>query len=318
MVRQLPSLSASIALALILLTAAAAYNLFPGQLGLLTRIAIMALFALSLDLVTGYGRIVTLGQAAPFGVGAYAAGLCAVHGAPDPLAGIAVGLIAGGLTAFLSGLLILRTRGLTALMLTILAALALQQTALIARRLTGGADGLSGVTATPLLGLFEFDFMGRTAFFYVIFLLAFVFLCAHRLVTSAFGLSIRAIGQNPARMTALGASVYWRQVALYSMSGAIAGLAGALSAQTSGVVSPEVFDFALSAELLVILVLGGAGRLWGALVGAVLFMGIRHLAAGLDPFNWLFAIGALLLIVVFAAPGGVASLPAALARRLTP
>lgn len=304
------------ATALILVAAGLAFLLFPGQLGLLTRIAILAMLALSLDLVTGYARIVTLGQAAPFGIGAYAAGLCAVHGGPDPLLGAAIGTAAGSCTAFLSGMLILRARGLTALMLTILAALALQQVALIARNLTGGADGLGDIAVTPLLGFFDYDFVGKTAYFYAIAALALTFLFARRLVASPFGLSIRAAGQNPKRVTALGASVYWRQVAIYSIAGALAGLAGALMAQSSGVVSPEVFDFALSAEVLVMLVLGGAGRLWGGLIGAVLFVSVRHIASGIDPFNWLFAIGALLLVVVFVAPGGIVSLSGLLKRRL--
>lgn len=294
-------------LALLALGAAAAW-MFPTDLAFLARVAIMALLVLSVDLVLGFAGIATLGQAAMYGSGAYAAALYALHVSAQPLPGLVVGGAVAGAVAFISGLLLMRTGGLTLLMLTIAVAAVLQEAVNQAGHVTGGADGLGGYLMEPVLGLFAFDLYGRTAFLYALAVLAVCFAFARVVVRSNFGLALHGIRESTARMHAIGAPVYWRRVTVYTLAGVMAGVAGALSAQTTELVSLAAFDFGLSAEALIMLILGGAGRLYGALLGTLLFMTVHHVAATVDPFNWLFAIGALVLAVVFFAPSGLLSL----------
>jgi branched-chain amino acid transport system permease protein len=299
---------------LLIAAAIIAYFLFPDSLGLLTRILIMMIFVLSIDLVLGYAGIATLGQATMYGTGAYAAGLFAVHVAADPLAGVAVGGVAGAAIAFISGSMLLRTHGLTLLVMTIAVAQVCQEIANKARPVTGGADGLSGVSVGPLLGRFEFDLIGQTAYWYVLAILVCVFFFLRVLVGSPLGLSARGIRESAARMAAIGSPVHWRLVVIYTIGGAISGIAGALSAQVTELVSLEVYSFVLSAEAVLMLILGGAGRLYGAILGTAIFMSVQHVAAAADPFTWLSVIGVMVLIVVFFLPQGLLQLPVALSR----
>jgi branched-chain amino acid transport system permease protein len=303
-------------LACVILAALSALFLFPYDLGLLTRIVIMVIFVLSLDLILGYAGIATLGHAAMYGTGAYAAGLFAIHVSPDPLLGLVFGAVAGTAMAFVSGLLLLRSHGLSLLMLSIAVTMVLQEIASKARGVTGGADGLTGISIGPLLGIFEFDFVGRTAYFYSVCVMVAVLILLQIVVASPFGLALRGIKESPSRMLAIGTSVYRRKLAAYVISGGIAGVAGALSAQITGLVSIEVFNFALSADVMVMLILGGAGRLYGAVIGTVAFMSVHHVAASIDPFNWLFVIGIMLLCVVFFLPEGLISVPRLIAGLL--
>ncbi|WP_205602517.1 branched-chain amino acid ABC transporter permease [Chelativorans alearense] len=298
------------------LGACAAFLLFPYDLGFMTRILIMMVFVISFDLILGYAGIATLGHAAMYGCGAYAAGLFAVHISPDPLLGLASGAAMGALIAFVSGLLLMRAHGLSLLMLSIAVTMVLQEIASKARDVTGGADGLTGISMGPILGVFEFDFIGKTAYWYA-FCALFVILALLRiLVASPFGLALRGIKDSSSRMRAIGTPVYWRKVTAYVIAGAIAGIAGALSAQITSLVSVEVFNFALSAEVMVMLVLGGSGRLYGALIGTLVFMTVHHVAASIDPFNWLFAIGFMVLGIVFFLPDGLISLPKRIRRMI--
>ena len=274
----------------------------PDQLGLLTRIAITALFVLSLDLVVGVAGLATLGQAALFGAGAYAAGIFALRLHPDPLLGLAVGAGAGALLALASGAFLLRYHGFTFLMLTVAVAQIAASLAQKARDWTGGDDGLTGFTMGPLLGRFTFDLEGRTAALYALVVLAAGYYLARRIVDSPFGLAVRGIHENRARMAALGTPVVARLLAMYAFAGALAGAAGALSAQPNAIVGLDSLSFALSAEALVMLILGGAGRLHGALIGAVLFTLLHHTAASINPYHWLFVIGAALMAVVLVPP----------------
>ncbi len=270
----------------------------PDQLGLVSRIAITALLVLSLDLVVGVAGLATLGHAAMFGVGAYAAGMLALRGLADPLAGLALAAAAGAAVAALSGAFLLRYSGFTFLMLTVAVAQILQNLASKWRDLTGGDDGLTGFTMGPLLGRFEFDLEGRVAAVYAIVVLAAGLYLARRLVDSPFGLAVRGVHENRTRMAALGTPVFRRLLAMYTAAGALAGVAGALSAQTNAIVGLDSLGFALSAEALEMLVLGGAGRLHGALIGATVFTLLHHTAAAINPYHWLFVIGAALMIVV--------------------
>ncbi len=274
----------------------------PEQLGLLTRIAITGLLVLSLDLVVGIAGLATLGQAAMFGAGAYAAGIFALRLSPDPLLGLWVGTSAGALLALASGAFLLRYHGFTFLMLTVAVAQIVASLAQKARDWTGGDDGLTGFTMAPLLGRFGFDLEGRTAALYALAVLVVGLYIARRAVDSPFGLALRGIHENRARMAALGTPVFLRLLAMYTLAGALAGAAGALSAQTNAIVGLDSLSFALSAEALVMLILGGAGRLHGALIGALVFTLLHHTAASINPYHWLFVIGAALMAVVLMPP----------------
>ena len=279
-----------------------AWWLLPDQLGLLTRIAIAALFVLSLDLVVGIAGLATLGHAALFGAGAYAAGIFALRVQADPLLGLAIGCGAGALLAMTSGAFLLRYHGFTFLMLTVAVAQIAASLAQKARDWTGGDDGLSGFTMGPLLGRYAFDLEGKTAAIYAIAVLTLGLYVARRVVDSPFGLAVRGIHENRARMAALGTPVLRRLLAMYTLAGALAGAAGALSAQTNAIVGLDSLSFAFSAEALVMLILGGAGRLHGALVGAGVFTLLHHTAASINPYHWLFIVGAALMAVVLITP----------------
>ncbi|MBE2241669.1 MAG: branched-chain amino acid ABC transporter permease [Burkholderiaceae bacterium] len=288
--------------AIVLAVGLAAWLSVPDQLGLLTRIAFTALLVLSLDLVVGIAGLATLGHAAVFGVGAYAAGIFALRLHPDPLFGLLVGTGAGAALAAASGAFLLRYSGFTFLMLTIAVAQIVASLAQKARDWTGGDDGLSGFTMGPLLGKFAFDLEGRTAALYALGVLVVGLYIARRVVDSPFGLAVRGIHENRARMAALGTPVVARLLAMYTLAGALAGAAGAVSAQTSAIVGLDSLSFAVSAEALVMLILGGAGRLLGALIGAVAFTLLHHTAASINPYHWLFVIGFALMFVVLLPP----------------
>ena len=280
----------------------------PEYLAFGTRVLIMILFVLSLDLVLGYAGIPTLGHAALYGVGAYAAGIFAIRVSADPLLGLGVAAIAGAAIAWASGLLLLRTNRLTLVMLSVAVVQILNEIANKAGKITGGADGLDGIVMAPVLGLFEFDFAGTTAFFYSLAVLAILFLVLKRFVASPFGLATTGIREQRPRMEAIGVPVFQRLLIMYTISGAVAGVAGGLMAQTTQFVSLEALSFSVSAEAVIMLILGGAGRLYGAILGTCLFMLVHHVASGIAPTNWLFVIGALIIVVVFLAPKGILSL----------
>ncbi|WP_245422962.1 branched-chain amino acid ABC transporter permease [Neorhizobium huautlense] len=298
----------------VLIGAILAFLMFPYDLSFLTRIVIMMILVVSFDLILGQAGIATLGHAAMYGCGAYMAGLLALNVTQDPLLGLLAAALAGGLVAWLSGLVLLRTHGVALLMISIAVTMVLQEVASQARWLTGGADGLAGITIGPLLGLFEFDFIGQVAFIYSVCVLAVILVFCQILIRSPFGLALRGIDGSASRMRAIGTPVYRRKVTVYVIAGAIAGIAGALAAQVTGLVGIEVFNFSLSADVMVMLILGGAGRLYGALIGTLLFMVVHHVAASIDPFNWLFVIGLMLLLVVFVLPKGLVSLPGRVTR----
>jgi branched-chain amino acid transport system permease protein len=288
--------------------AIAAYFVFGDYLPLGSQILIMILFAMSLDLVLGYAGIVTLGHAAFFGAGAYAAGIYAVHVSGEPLSGLVVGAAAGALVGYLSGLVILRTQGLTLLMLTLAVGSLLGEAANKASFITGGADGLQGVSIQPILGLFSFDLFGKTAYVYcgVVLFLAWIF--ARRLVHSPFGRSLIGIRENVTRMNAIGSPVRGRLLTVYTISAAIAGIAGALLAQTTQFVGLTVLTFERSGEIVIMLIFGGIGRLYGAFVGATLYMIAQDQLSEIDPIFWEFWIGLLLVLIVMFARGGVLGL----------
>lgn len=292
----------------ILLAGVVLFLLMPYSLGFVTRVIIFAILVLSLDLVLGYAGIATLGQAALYGTGAYAAGLFAVHLSGNPLAGLVVGAFAGAGMAALSGSLLMRLSGLKLLVMTIAVAQICQEVANKMRGVTGGSDGLSNILVDPLPGGFQFDFVGQTGYWYAFAVMMAIVLLMRVLTKSPLGLSARGIHQSEARMNAIGAPVYRRRLVIYTIGGAIAGIAGALSAQITGLVSIDALGFIISAEAVLMLVLGGQGRIYGAIIGAAAFLSIQHYASGIDPFNWLFFVGAMVLLVVMVLPSGLIGL----------
>ncbi len=292
------------------------YFAFPGYLMLGSQILIAGLFALSLDLIMGYAGIVSLGQAAFFGTGAYTAGWLASHGWPDPLSGLLAGSAAAAVVGLPIGFLVVRGRDLGRLIVTLGVGMLFFEAANKAASVTGGVDGLSGMEAGRLFGLFDFDLFGRTAYLYSLGVLFPLFLGCRRLVRSPFGLSLRGIRENATRMAALGAPVRRRLIGIFVIAAALAGAAGALLAQTTRFVGPDSLGFSRSAEVLIMLVLGGAGRLYGALVGAALFLLAQDVLAGFDPLYWQFWLGLMLVGVVLHARGGVMGGCELLAERL--
>ena len=284
----------------------AAWFAFPNNLSLLSQIAITALFALSLDLILGYAGIVSLGHAAFFGVGAYTAGLLSArYGIGDPLLGLAAAAGVAALFGLLSSVLVLRGSDLTRLMVTIGVGMMLFEAANKLTAITGGVDGLQGVEMTPLCGLWTFDLYGKTAYLYSVVVLFVLFCFARRLVHSPFGLSLRGIKMNAYRMPALGVAINLRLMGIYTLAAAYAGVAGALLTQTTQFATIEVLGFSRSAELMLMLILGGSGSLYGALLGATVFMTIHQLLADLDPTYWEFWLGAVLVIVILFARDGI-------------
>jgi branched-chain amino acid transport system permease protein len=302
---------------LIPLTGLALAWMLPDQLGFLAQVATTAVLVLALDLVTGYAGIVTLGHAAFFGVGAYAAGLFAIHLFSEPISGLLAGGLAGMLLAALSGILVLRARGLSLIMMTIAVAQIVLEIANKSRGLTGGDDGLSGIELRPIFGMFPFDIFGRTGFVYSLAVLTLCMFVLRRVMRSPFGLTCEGIREDRLRMSAMGCNVKRHLTAVYALGGLFAGVAGALSAQTVQVVGLHSLSFSTSAEALVMLILGGTGRLWGALIGTLLFMSIHHVAAELDPFRWMFTIGGMLIAVVLIMPGGIVNSFGQLKARLS-
>jgi branched-chain amino acid transport system permease protein len=293
----------------------ACFFLFPGYRVLGSQVFITALFALSLDIVLGYAGILTLGHAAFFGLGAYAAGLLAVHGWGEPLSGLAAASAIAAAAGFAVSFLVVRGQDLARLMVTLGIGLLLYEAANRAAWLTGGVDGLPGVSMGKVLGLFSFDLEGTTAYIYSLVVLFAVFVLARRLVASPFGLALRGIRENRARMPAIGAPVRRRLTAAFTVGAAIAGLAGALLAQTTQFVGLDSLGFNRSADVLIMLVLGGAGRLYGALLGTALFMLAQDYLAGINPVYWQFWLGLLLVGFVFLARGGILGALDALGRR---
>jgi branched-chain amino acid transport system permease protein len=292
------------------------FVLTPSYLVLASQIAITALFVLSLDLILGFCGIVSLGHAAYFGVGAYTAGLLSKYGWGEPLTGLIAAGIAAGLFGYVTSFIIARFRHLALIMITLGIGLVLQEAANSAGWLTGGFDGLQGIHTWPLFGKIRFDLYGYTAYSYALAGLFLIFLVARRLIHSPFGLALRGIRENSLRMPAIGASVHAHIRTIYTIAAAIAGIAGALLAQTTETVSLEALGFQRSADVLVMLILGGTGRLYGGLIGAAVYMVARDQFSGINPQYWYFWIGLLLIGVVMLLPNGILGGLTVLARRL--
>ena len=298
--KRLPQLEVAFWLAL-----ASTFFWLPDHRTLLTQIMIFGLFAVALDMALGYAGILTVGHAAFFGMGAYAAGLWAKHAWAEPFSGLLVALFVCAVMGYLLSYLVVRGADLTRLMITIGVCVLLGELVNRMSRVTGGSDGLQGIVIAPVFGIFEFDLYGKTGFVYAYVMVLLVFLVARLILSSPFGLALRGIHDNRKRMQAIGSPVASRLRLAYCFSAAIAGVAGALLAQTSQFVGMESLSFNRSAEILIILVLGGTGRLYGGLIGAVVYMLSHEWFSDLNPEYWMFWLGCFLIAVVMLGGGGI-------------
>jgi branched-chain amino acid transport system permease protein len=303
----------------IALLAGLCFILFPDYLSFATSVLATSIFVLSLDLVLGYAGVLTLGHALFFGFGAYAAGLISIYGWTEPISVALAAAAVGAVVALATGPFVLRLRDLPLLMVTLALGVLAYEAANKATWLTGGDDGLVGIDFKPVLGLFAWTLSSETAYVYA---LAWLLLClylARRVVNSPFGLAVIGVRENYRRMALLGAPVQKHLLRIYVTSGAMAALAGALSVETASFVGLSVFSVETSIAALVMLMVGGVGRLYGALIGTVVYMGVHHVAAQINPYHWMFVIGGLLIAVVMYARGGLLglgeSLVALLARK---
>jgi branched-chain amino acid transport system permease protein len=305
------------------LIAIACYFAFPDRMTFGSQVLVMVIFALSLDLILGYAGIVTLGHAAFFGIGAYVVALNSLRlGWSEPISSIVAGGLAAGAIGAIVGWFILRYRGLTLLMLTIAFAATLQESGNLRSDITGGYDGLPGLSFDPLLGYFDYDLIGHTNYLYALVVLAVIFYFVRRIVYSPFGQALTGIRENVRRMHAIGSPVRRRLVTVYAISAAIAGIAGGLFTQTNAYVTLTVFDFDISAKVMVMLILGGTGRLYGPFLGAAVYMILEDYFSKLSPTFWQLGIGMLLVLAVLFARRGLLGLVedagARLARRNSP
>ena len=281
------------------------FYLTPDYLQLASQIAITALFAISLDLILGYGGLVSMGHAAFFGLGAYAAGLFSKHVWGEPLSGLLLAAVIAGVFGYFLSFIIASFRGLALIMITMGIGQLMLEAANSAGKITGGADGLQGVKTWPLFNAIRFDLYGNTAYGYSLAALFVCFLVARRITNSPFGLSLQGIRENSTRMLAIGAPNNAHVRKIFTIAAVMAGIAGALLTQTTETVSLETLSFQRSADLLVVLILGGVGRLYGGIVGAVIYMVARDHFSGVNPQYWYFWIGMLLIAVVVFLPNGL-------------
>lgn len=293
------------------------YFAFPRYLGFGTEVLITTLFAISLDLALGYAGIVTLGHAAFFGAGAYTVGILAKHGIwTEPITGLILAAAVAGLVGLASGLVLLRTTGLTLLMLTLCTMGLLEESANMGVDITGGFDGLDSLPIKPVFGLFEFDpLYSSTQYLYVLGVALVCFVFMRTLVYSPFGQSLTGIRENTLRMHAVGAPVRKRLVICYAISAAIAGIAGGCWAQANEYVNLSTLGLDRAATVLIILVLGGYGRLYGAIVGAVTYMVLEHFLSKLYPTAWQLGLGLMLMVIALFARGGILGIVENLMRR---
>ncbi|MGH8436272.1 MAG: branched-chain amino acid ABC transporter permease [Pseudomonas sp.] len=289
----------------LLLVAVCVWFFAPLYLALATNVVIAAILVLSLNLAMGYGGVEALGQAAFYGVGAYASANYALHVSPEPISGLLAGALVAAIVGAISGLAVLRSRGLTQIMLTLTVATLLLEMGQVLRSVTHGDDGLTGYTNSPVLGLFKFGLSGLTSYWYSMAVLILIYLLCRWLVNSPFGLAIQCIRENPLRMRVLGVPVTRHLIVIYTLSAAIAGVAGALSAQVTQTVGLETLSFNVSANAVIMAVIGGVASLYGAFIGAAFFVVASDRSAAVDPANWLLGLGVALILLVRYAPSGI-------------
>lgn len=292
-------------IAVVLVLAVGGFILFPDNLAFLAGMMAVILLVVSLDLVSGVCGVASLGQAALFGAGAYGAGIAAANGLGDPLLLLGIGLVAGAVAGLVTGAIILRAHGLPQLVLSIALVELAHEAVNKASFITGGSDGLTGIRISPLLGVFAFDLWGVTAYWLSVAVVVVVLVVLRRLVRAPFGMLCRGLRQSPVRVASLGQRAYPVALKMYVIAGGVAGLGGALRAISTQVVGLDSVSFTLSAEALVMLIVGGTGTIFGAATGAFVFEWMEHIVSVANPFHWLAIVGALLIAVVLFAPHGL-------------
>lgn len=299
-----------------LAAAVACWFAFPEYLSLGTSVLVMVLLVLSYDLLLGFSGVLSLGHAVFFGLGAFTAGWLALAGWSEPISAVLAGAAAAAALAALIGPFLLRLTGLPLLMVTLAFGVLVFEAAHKATKITGGDDGLSGIQFAPILGRFEWGLGGATSYLYVLAWLVLLFLLMKRVASSPFGVMLQGIRENPARMRLIGNRVLPHLTLAYVISGAVAGAAGALFTQANAFVGLGVLALDTSVDVLVMLVLGGIGSLYGALLGAPAYMLLKHFSSQWNPFYWMLIIGVLLIAVVLLGKGGLVGMAQALVRRL--
>jgi len=274
-------------------------------LSLVTRVMIYGLAALSLDLILGYGALVSFGHAAFLGIGAYAVGILASHGIRDALVQVPVALVASALFALVTGAISLRTKGVYFIMIT----LAFSQMLLFFIRSLaayGGDDGLTLPARSLVAGQPLLQSDGRL-YWASLACLAGTYLLCRSIVASRFGRVLRGAKENPTRMEAVGFHPFPYQLVAYVISGMIAGLAGCLIANQTEFVTPAFMTWQRSGELIFMVILGGLASLHGAVIGAAAFLLLEEQLQGLTE-QWRMILGPLLILVVLFARGGIMGL----------
>jgi branched-chain amino acid transport system permease protein len=297
------------------LAALACYFVFPQYLALGTSVLVMVVLVLSFDLLLGFSGVLSLGHAVFFGLGAFAAGWLSLAGWTEPVSAVVVAGIASAALAALIGPFLLRLTGLPLMMVTLALGVLVFEAAHKATTITGGDDGLAGIQFAPILGLFEWGLGGATAYLYTLAWLCVIFVLLKRVVSSPFGVMLQGVRENPARMRLIGNRVLPHLTLAYVISGAVAGMAGALFTQANAFVGLGVLAVDTSIDALVMLVLGGIGGLHGALVGAPVYMLLKHFSSQWNPFYWMLIIGVLLILVVLMGRGGLLGMLRSLMRR---
>lgn len=288
------------------------------RLFLLTEVLIMGLLAASLGLLVGFTGLPSLGHAAYFGVGGYAAAYAAIHVTSNGFAQIGVAVLLASAVALVTGGLAVRSRGITFLMLTLAFAQLLFTVAVRWSSVTGGTNGLGGVPQVSLLpgggGVLASDV---PFYFYALaaFLLGYAVLRA--VVGSPFGDALVAIRENEVRMRSLGYWVAGYKLASFCIAGAVAGFAGAVFVQHNRFIAPDNVSFDVSALLFIMVIVGGARSLAGPVIGAAVVLVLRDELSSLLVDRWELVLGLVFVAIVYLAPQGIVGLARQLGRRIT-
>jgi len=277
-----------------------------------SRIMIYALAATSLNLILGYGGMVSFGHAAFVGAGAYTVGILMTHGLTSAWISWSLAVLCSALLALIIGAICLRTRGVYFIMITLAFAQMMYYVA-ISLKAYGGDDGLTMPSRSKLgAGI---DLADDTTFYYVVLaILTSLLYLLHRLLAARFGQAIQAIRENEVRMQAIGFPTYRYQLICFAIAGGVAGLAGALLANQNSFVSPNLLQWTQSGTLMIMVILGGVGQLFGGVLGALVFRVLEEVLSGYTEY-WQLGVGVVLLLVVLFARRGVAGVLSAISLR---